>query len=352
MKLNIKKDFLHIGFVGILILLFGGLIGYSSYEFKVSDNTAWMIPVMLSIVVIVVLSWKMYSLIKKTYQNTFVKKENKLRVLTSLLKSTLKTPETYIFMFVIPVILSLILYFFASNMGRDGIRPAIMSIIPFTPGLGAMLLVNFLMGEWKSSIFLKRIKMSGISKKTFIIQLWATIVIVSLLFFPFVFSTLFITDAIDPNDSTINFVKSIVEEGNFYTLLGWLLSYSMFVTLSILISLLISGAVNKRAHSEALIAIYILLVIFLSDMFFDPLQFQDNMVYMAFGYLMPHKYIIWSSFMFAANVHISPDNVELIIPSIDSMFLFNEIWQPMLFSLIIIGGFAPLTYLSFKYDSK
>ncbi|PPE05983.1 hypothetical protein [Williamsoniiplasma lucivorax] len=271
------------------------------------------------------------------------------RTIGLMFKTYLKSSETYLFLIVFPILLTILAYAIISLFFASEVRPPLMGGIISIGCLGSMFLVNTILADWKDSILIKRIRMSGLTNNGFLLAFYFINICFVLLAFC---SSLFSVWLIDKIFQLKN-LMTFIEQLNDYWLnyLGFIFSYILLVTTALSLAILIVGKIKKRLIADIVLALLILYILMVSDLILDPAIMKKNLFYNILGYVDPIKYIVWLIFMFSSSMINSPENIELIMPT-DGLVFLKYLWQGLVFSMIISVSITTLAFLFFSINRK
>jgi hypothetical protein len=275
---------------------------------------------------------------------------NGLKCFKVIVQSLFIIPETYIFLIIIPFILSFILNFIHSGQFRAVIVQPIVMTSLLTPAFGMLFLTATVVGDWKESIFIKRMHSMNIGRNTFITMLILSLVLIAIPALAIQIGLNFMYDHLN-NGSLLNAFDWMGANYFGFSFIGFIFGYILLILAGISLSILITGWIKRRDIVDVIISVLIILLMLVSDYFFTPQQMAGNMVYQAFGYLSPFKYATWIAMMSSSGVQHNVWNLELIT-FLDEAPVFTKIWQPILFSLLIDTCMLGLVYLTFKLSFK
>lgn len=290
--------------------------------------------------------------IKKNSSNfLFFLKKNFCLILTSVFKNL----KIYIYLFIVPLILSILIFSYQTYAGLNQPLPAITAGYLLIPGFGLILGLNTLISDWKSSIFLKRINLIGTTKTQFLLAIWIVGYLIGLI------STLFCTSIIILfAELTKNYNNSFLEMFAFLSYgsskeiinawLGFFLGLSTIIFSSIGLATLISGAFYNIALAQSLSILIIIVTFVLSDLFLNPVILAGSKAVIIISYFVPQKYGAWTVFY-----AVSANNLNYFLPNPGSNKLtisFLNITWPIINSIIYSFALFYLSIFTFKWNNR
>ncbi|AVP49587.1 hypothetical protein [Williamsoniiplasma luminosum] len=282
--------------------------------------------------------------------NKFDKKtDTQIRTFILMFKTYLKTPETYLFLIIFPILLSILSYAIISQFFVKEVRPPLIGGVIAIGCLSSIFLINTILADWKDSILIKRIRMSGLTNNGFLLAFY----LVNLCFvFLALFTSIFAIWIIDLVFKLKN-LTTFFEQLNVYWLnyLGFIFGYILLAITTLSLGTLIVGKIKKRIIADIILVILILYILLVSDLILDPAIMKKNLFYNILGYINPIKYIVWLIFMFSSSMIQSPENIEFITPT-DGMVFLKYLWQGLLFSIIICISISGFSFLFFNINRK
>lgn len=288
---------------------------------------------------------------KKDYKefNIFLGKN-----LSLLFASIFKNLRTYIYVYIIPIALLLIIYVFQSFGGINKLLPPIVAGYLLIPGFGITILLNTLISEWKASIFLKRIHIIGTSKYQFILAIW---IVGYLLGMSSILLGACLMLALAPAIGTSNiFLEtfSFFSYGStseiFISWFGFFMAASIITLSGIGIATLIAGAFKSLSLCQSLTILIICAFIMLSDLFLGPTTTSKSSFVVYISYLIPQKYGAWTVFYSSAagNINYFIDNPtsKLVIIS------FANIYGPLFGGIAYCIGLYVVSLFTFNWNNR
>ncbi|WP_375317262.1 hypothetical protein [Spiroplasma endosymbiont of Virgichneumon dumeticola] len=295
------------------------------------------------------LSWPKF---KKDYKefNIFLGKN-----LTLLLASIFKNLRTYIYVYVIPITLLLIIYTFQSFGGINKLLPPIVAGYLLIPGFGITILLNTLISEWKASIFLKRIHVIGTSKYQFILSIWIVGYLLGMSSI-FLGSCLLLGIAPLINSTSNVFLEtfSFFSYGSasevFVSWFGFFIAASIITLSGIGIATLIAGAFKSLSLCQSLTILIICGCIMLSDLFLSPTITSKSSFVVYISYLIPQKYGAWTVFYSSAagNINYFIDNPTSKLATIS----FANIYGPLFGGITYCIGLYVASLFTFNWNNR
>ncbi|AUB31576.1 ABC transporter permease [Spiroplasma floricola] len=276
-----------------------------------------------------------------------------------LYKSFIKEPKSIIFMIFVPIFFN-IMFFFIMGAKIQGEKYGALFGYTLLPCLTCLTLLAPAVVEWKNSVFLKRIDITGIRKSMFIGALWFVYLIAGIVafFLMMIFNLIF---------SQIHKLVSSSDALSFAQLLGkvnWgymLLSMILITLTSIALATFFGGLFSSVGSMQGMIMMIYFFSIFLSGIMLPPEAFESSKGMIIFTYFIPHKYGVFL-FLYATrgwsdkgwesgfNNHyknpMQPISEEFIGKD------FTATWQPILGAVLILAAIFALTTFTFKWSAK
>lgn len=293
-------------------------------------------------------SWKQTKINWKNF--TFFLRKN-LRLLFSSLFKSLKF---YIYVFIIPLVLLIIIFAYQTYGGVSQPLPPIVAGYLLIPGFGLLLGINNLISEWKASIFLKRINLLGTSKSQFLLSIWIAGYLLGLL------STIICGALVTLFAQVLNHTNPFVEMFAFLSygtaqevVVGWLglfLGVSTVILSSIGLATLISGAFRNIALIQSLGILVIAFTFVFSDLFLNPIMLAGVKPLIVVSYFVPQKYGAWTVFY-----AVSAGNINYFLPNPGSskiMISFLSITWPIINSILYCCALFFISLFTFKWNNR
>ncbi|WP_339020279.1 ABC transporter permease [Spiroplasma endosymbiont of Atherix ibis] len=276
-----------------------------------------------------------------------------------LYKSFIKEPKSIIFMIFVPIFFN-IMFFFIMGAKIQGEKYGVLFGYTLLPCLTCLTLLAPAVVEWKNSVFLKRIDITGIRKSMFIAALWFVYLIAGIVafFLMMIFNLIF---------SQIHKLVSSSDLLSFAQLLGqinWgymLLSMILITLTSIALATFFGGLFSSVGSMQGMIMMIYFFSIFLSGIMLPPEAFETSKGMIIFTYFIPHKYGVFL-FLYATrgwsdkgwdsgfNKHYSNP-----METTSENFIgqdFTSTWQPILGAILILIAIFALTSFTFKWSAK
>lgn len=271
------------------------------------------------------------------------------RTFKLLVKSYLKSSETYLFLVAVPIVFSIFLYVFTSSFMSVSVRPPLIGSIILLPALSCVFLINTILADWKDSIIIKRIRTSGLTTSGFLLLFY--LVNIVFIFIPITISLISVA-IIDKIFNLDNLKEFFIQINNSPINYFGLFLSALFITLiGLSISILIVGQIKKRVYADIVLILILVFMLLTSDAMFDPIKMKKNLIYNLIGYINPIKYAVWSVFMFSSSSVTESLNIELIMPT-DGYIFFNKWWQPFLSSFVLSTSITLISLVTFNINRK
>ncbi|ALD66492.1 ABC transporter permease [Spiroplasma cantharicola] len=275
---------------------------------------------------------------------------NNLSLLLS--KSFIKEPKSIIFMLIVPIFFNIMFFFIMGEkaaIGGNGNPNSILFAYTLLPCLTCLTLLAPAVVEWKNSVFLKRIDITGIRKGMFIGALWFVYLIagiisfILMMIFNLIFSEIY-SLALNKNDPT--FAKLL---GGVHW--GYLLLSMILITLtSIALATMFGGLFSSVGSMQGMIMMIYFFSIFLSGIMLPPETFESSKGMIIFTYFIPHKYSVFI-FLYATRGW-SDKGWDSGFNLHDGSKDFTATWQPVLGAILILIAIFTITTLTFKWTAK
>lgn len=269
--------------------------------------------------------------------------------------SVFKSIRTYVYIFIIPLILVTVIFLYQSYGGLNVPLPPIVAGYLLIPGFAVTILLNTLISEWKASIFLKRIHTIGTNRAQFLLSIWLVGYLLGII--SIIFCSACITlIAYIMNGSNNVFVQlfSFLSYGSvgevLYSWLGFIVGASIVIFTSIGLATLISGTFKNIAFCQSLGILVIIVCFVMSDLFLSPQILASSKVATYLSYLIPQKYGVWTVFYAA-----SSGNVNYFIPNPGSeriIISFLRITWPIIGGILWCIGLYLLSIITFKWNNR
>jgi ABC-2 type transport system ATP-binding protein len=273
-----------------------------------------------------------------------------------LFLSTFKNFRTYVYLFLIPAGLTLALYYMVSWTATSDIARSTVAGFLMIPGFAIILLMNTLISEWKASIFLKRIKVSGTSKVQFLSTIWSVGFVTGLLSLGFTICVLLIYGSTEPY--TADWLYRCFDSLEFNGWIGILIGCALILLVSMGISTLISGSVSSIAVSQSISIIVTIVCILLSDIIILPESTAWSPAVVTLGYFIPQRYGAWTTILMSSGANLNWNENATFIFGISNVRLddltisFHSIAWPIAGGLIWGAGLFTLSIFTFSWSSK
>ncbi|WP_338984361.1 ABC transporter permease [Spiroplasma endosymbiont of Diplazon laetatorius] len=284
-----------------------------------------------------------------------------------LFKSFIKEPKSIVFMLIVPIFFNIMFFFIMGskyNQVGDTEKYAILFSYTLLPSMTCLTLLTPAVVEWKNSVFLKRIDITGIRKSVFIAALWLvylTAGIVSffiLMIFNIIFSEI-LNASSGGNDPTLIQLMGKINWGYF------LLAMILITLTSIALATMFGGLFSSSGSSQGVIMMVYFFSIFLSGIMLPPEIFETSKGMIIMTYFIPHKYGVFL-FLYATrgwgkggwdapfNKHYTQKMEENGILSPDKLIGqdFTTTWQPILGAILILAAIFTITTFTFKWSAK
>lgn len=258
-------------------------------------------------------------------------------------KSFIKEPRSIIFMLIVPIFFSVMFFFIFKGNESAPFKGALLFNYALLPCLTVLTSLTPAIVEWKNSVFLKRIDITGVKKSMFIASIWLVYLLAGLFFyilvlcFNLVFSIVVLGTGVN-NDFLYSF-KTI----NF----GYLfLSIILICATSIALATLFGGIANSSGSIQGIVMMVYFFSIFLSGVMLPAQALFTNKGIVIFTYFIPHKYPVFL-YMYAFN---SNGWINGSVQGLEKSF--TAIWQPIVGSFAILAVLFTLTTFTFKWTAK
>ncbi|WP_342259150.1 ABC transporter permease [Spiroplasma endosymbiont of Dioctria linearis] len=274
---------------------------------------------------------------------------NNLSLLLS--KSFIKEPKSIIFMIVVPIFFNIMFFFIMGEKSGQG--HSILFAYTLLPCLTILTLLAPAVVEWKNSVFLKRIDITGIRKGMFIGALWfvyliaGIIAFILMMIFNLIFSEIY---SLALNDNQPTFAKLL---GDVHW--GYLILSMILITLtSIALATMFGGLFSSVGSMQGMIMMVYFFSIFLSGIMLPPETFESSKGMIIFTYFIPHKYAVFI-FLYATrgwNGDGWDSEFNWHQKLGDGSRDFTATWQPVLGAILILITIFIITTLTFKWTAK
>ncbi|WP_342269264.1 hypothetical protein [Spiroplasma endosymbiont of Aspidapion aeneum] len=273
-----------------------------------------------------------------------------------LFASSFKSLRTYLIAFLIPIGFLLMLMLYQTHSGLNQIRIAQLIGYSLIPCFFVIFLINLTIAEWKSSVFLKRIHTSGVSKRNFFISSIIFGLITGILmycvglFFIYIIGIVFIRD---PLDSSINLSYA----WRLLSFESWLsIIFGMILTnlVSILCGIIFSGICKSVSLSQSISILFVAYAIVFSDNFLNPMTIAVSKNLVLFSYLNPFKHTVWTSYLLGCRyngVFIKNWIFDGSTNRLEMSFGLKP-YIPPLTSILYIALLSFLGLYSFKWNNR
>ncbi|QHX36733.1 ABC transporter permease [Spiroplasma sp. BIUS-1] len=270
-----------------------------------------------------------------------------------LTKSFIKEPKSIIFMIFVPIFFS-VMFFFIMGAKVEGQKYGILFSYTLLPSMTCLTLLAPAVVEWKNSVFLKRIDITGIKKSMFIAALWFVYLVAGIIsfFIMMIFNLIF---------SEISRLMDSTNELSFAQLLGkvnWgymLLSMILITLTSIALATMFGGLFSSVGSMQGMIMMIYFFSIFLSGIMLPPEAFETSKGMIIFTYFIPHKYSVFL-FLYATRGWADKGwDSGFNNHNVNGEFIgrdFSATWQPVLGALMILALLFTITTFTFKWTAK
>ncbi|ASZ09410.1 ABC transporter permease [Mesoplasma chauliocola] len=289
---------------------------------------------------------------KASLKSFDIKKQTSIfKNLTSLVyKSFTKEPRSIIFMLVVPIFFSVMFFFIFGKEGKTLFNYALLPCLTVLTSLTPAIV------EWKNSVFLKRIDITGVKKSMFIASIWLVYLLAGIFFYLVVLSfNTILSIATLGTGSENTFISSFnsIKIGYLF------LSIILICATSIALATLFGGIANSSGSIQGVVMMVYFFSIFLSGIMLPTQSLFKSEGMVIFTYFIPHKYPVFLymySFSQTGWTEILP-NDQWIIPTQAATFQgavnsFTASWQPIVGSLGILTALFTLTTFTFKWTAK
>ncbi|WP_144060305.1 hypothetical protein [Spiroplasma syrphidicola] len=267
-------------------------------------------------------------------KNSFIK-EHKVFLYTS--KTIFTSFKSYIYLIIIPALLSFIDLAIKSSFFHNPINHYLYPTLFFVPILSMILFTSFILFDWRKSIFIKQMNNFKITKINFLLGFINANIVASLFTIACSFLYLFIFGFITPTNDFINWILSIID---FRQILGVIFALLLSSILGTFIGVSITGTLKNIYVIQTINILIIFFMAIFGDIFLSPNDSSSVLAISIIGYFVPQKYSTWLLLYANAEMYKNFYNVYFFINSIDSYIPFSYYWQPLLGNL----GFIILTF--------
>lgn len=289
----------------------------------------------------------------KQVKHINVKKQTSIYKNLSLLifKSFTKDSRNIIFMIFVPFFFSVMFFFIFDKQGLYLLKYSLLPCATILTALTPQLV------EWKNSVFLKRIDITGVKKSLFLICLWTVFLLSGMIGFVIVFLANFLVSlAVLGNGEANGFIQSFhhIRIGYF------ILSVILICIISIALSTFIGGIFNQSGAAQGITMMIYFFSIFLSGMMLPTFALYSSKTTVYLSYFIPHKYPMFI-YLYSLSEHswleffIDPSfnqATQVTFQGLEGSHSFTSTWQPIIGSLGIIAGFFILSSFTFKWSAK
>lgn len=271
-----------------------------------------------------------------------------------LLVSAFKSLKIYLYVFIIPLVLVILLFTYQTMAGKNQPLPPITAGFLLIPGFGLILGINNLISEWKASIFLKRINLIGTTKTQFLCSIWIVGYLLGLI------STFFVGGIVIAYAQSFPGSNAFIEMFKFLnhgtsgevlkSYLGVFLGITTVILSSIGLSTLISGAFTNIALIQTLGILILIFTFIFSDLFFNPKTIAIHKSLLIISYFAPQKYSAWTVFYAA-----SAGNSDYFLPiggQHRPIISFHNITWPIINSILYCLGLFIVSAFTFKWNNR
>ncbi|ATQ35818.1 ABC transporter ATP-binding protein [Mesoplasma entomophilum] len=282
---------------------------------------------------------------KKIDTFNFKKQSSIFKNLTLLVyKSFIKEPRSIIFMLIVPIFFS-VMFFFIFKEKSGQYAGSLLLNYALLPCLTVLTSLTPAIVEWKNSVFLKRIDITGVKKSMFIASIWLVYLLAGLFFYILVFSfNLVFSIAVLGTNNSNSLLQSFKTINFGYLLLAIIL----ICATSIALATLFGGIANSSGSIQGVVMMVYFFSIFLSGVMLPADSLYSNKGIVIFTYFIPHKYPVFL-YMYALD---SERWLSSVSGSQGIVKSFTSSWQPIVGSLAILAGLFTLTTFTFKWTAK
>ncbi|AVN62646.1 ABC transporter permease [Mesoplasma coleopterae] len=282
---------------------------------------------------------------KKMDTFNFKKQSSVFKNLTLLVyKSFIKEPRSIIFMLVVPIFFS-VMFFFIFKGKDETVTGALLFNYALLPCLTVLTSLTPAIVEWKNSVFLKRIDITGVKKSMFIASIWLVYLLAGLFFYFVVLSfNLIFSIAVLGTGAKNDFINQfkVINFGYLF------LAIILICATSIALATLFGGIANSSGSIQGVVMMVYFFSIFLSGVMLPAQSLFTSKGIVIFTYFIPHKYPVFL-YMYAFNAEGWKNSTQSTQGLVKS---FTDVWQPIVGSLAILAGLFTLTTFTFKWTAK
>ncbi|ATZ21171.1 ABC transporter permease [Mesoplasma coleopterae] len=284
---------------------------------------------------------------KKMDTFNFKKQSSIFKNLTLLVyKSFIKEPRSIIFMLIVPIFFSVMFFFIFGKEGKTLFNYALLPCLTVLTSLTPAIV------EWKNSVFLKRIDITGVKKSMFIGSIWLVYLLAGIFFYIVVlsFNAILSIIALGTGDSN-SFLKAFSSIKIGYLLL----SIILICATSIALATLFGGIANSSGSIQGIVMMVYFFSIFLSGIMLPTESLFKSQGMVIFTYFIPHKYPVFL-YMYSfsktgwTETYQGMQGTQVTFQG--AVNSFTSSWQPIVGSLAILAGLFTLTTFTFKWTAK
>ncbi|PPE06701.1 ABC transporter permease [Mesoplasma corruscae] len=262
-------------------------------------------------------------------------------------KSFVKDSRNYVFMIIMPIFLTTIFFYVFDKRGATVFSYALLPCLTIITSLTPSIV------EWKNSVFLKRIDITGVKKSMFIASVWFVYLLAGIVCYLIILVYGLILASVSLKG------KDFIEfQHMFSTIKYGYLVFSIFLVCitSIAIATFLGGLANAPGAIQGIVMIVYFITMFLSGVMLPPQLIYSSKVLVIATYLIPHKYCVFL-YLHAMNPGGWKDIVE-IMPTQNPMSFqgaynsFTQSWQPIIGSILALILLFITTIKTFKWTAK
>jgi ABC-2 type transport system permease protein len=248
-------------------------------------------------------------------------------------KAFYSDPRGPIFLYLVPILFMVLFYFVIGGTNPEA-KVSLLFSYMLLPAMTILTALAPMLVEWKTSIFLRRIEMTGVKKSMFLLALW--------IFYFFAglsgIALQFLVALSLGKKMLINYLPH-VQWGYFFS--------GVFLTIILMIAIatFLGGLFSNEGALYGITMMIYFISIFLSGIMLYPKLYETNEVVRIFTYFIPQKYpsflILLAQDSRGLNGYFNTAN-----PAHPD---FTAVWQMFVGSILFILAFFTVTNFTFKW---
>ncbi|AOG60981.1 hypothetical protein SHELI_v1c10340 [Spiroplasma helicoides] len=280
--------------------------------------------------------------------NLMSKVNNYKHIFSLFFKNIFVNFKTYIFCWVIPAAIFIILTLLSfKNKSGVLLPPLIMNYLSISVYFSAFF-VGILVIDWKKRNYLVKLRLGNLNTTNFLSILFLNNLIIvagSFLINLGIYNIMVYSEWTRITYKLLQNINGPVWSLFFINMLFMLL----FLTAGVM---LLTSASKKAAINFLSIALFVVLLMMFSDSVIDPDIMNSNTFTYALGFLNPIKYFVWTGMLFTSYSFYDKMGISQIMPLESPHIPFNNLLPTVLPSILFLVGMIILYNYLFKWGYK